>query len=47
MEISKKRLSKAQKFNILADHFDKGTPISELARVNGIAPVICIIGNVL
>lgn len=39
MHIYRKRISKEQKFNILSDHFEKGTPISELARLNGINPV--------
>jgi putative transposase len=39
MDLNKKRLSKSQRFNILSEHFDKGTPISELARINKINPV--------
>jgi transposase-like protein len=36
MHFYRKRVSKEQKFNILSEHFNKGTPISELARVNNI-----------
>jgi transposase-like protein len=39
MQIYRKRITKEQKFNILTDHFKNGTPISELARLNGIHPV--------
>lgn len=39
MILNRKRVSKEQKFSILREHFDKGTPISELARVNGIHPI--------
>lgn len=39
MDLNRKRLTKSQKFNILSEHFDKGTPISELARINKINPV--------
>ena len=35
----RKRLSTEQKFIILKEHFDKGTSISELARLNQINPV--------
>lgn len=34
-----KRVPKEQKFNILSEHFEKGTPISELARLHGIHPI--------
>ena len=39
MELNKKRISKQLKVNILNDHFENGTPISELARINGIHPI--------
>lgn len=39
MQTYRKRITKEQKFNILTDHFEKGTPISELARLHGINPV--------
>ncbi len=39
MDLNRKRVTKSQKFNILSDHIEKGTPISELARVHGISPV--------
>jgi transposase-like protein len=39
MELDRKRLKKEQKISILRDHFDRGTPISELARYHGIHPV--------
>ena len=39
MYLDRKRVTKIQKFNILTDHLEKGTPISELARIHGIHPV--------
>lgn len=39
MELNRKKLSREQKFNILSDHLEKGTPISELARLHGIHPI--------
>jgi transposase-like protein len=39
MQIYRKRITKEQKFNILSDHYEKGIPISELARLHGITPV--------
>lgn len=39
MELNRKRITKELKFNILKDHFEKGTSISELARLNGIHPI--------
>lgn len=36
---SPKRISKELKFNILSEHFEKGTAISELARLHGIHPI--------
>lgn len=39
MFLNRKRITRDQKFNILTDHLEKGTPISELARIHGIHPV--------
>lgn len=39
MELNRKRISKEQKFNILTEHIEGGTPISELARLHGIHPI--------
>ena len=39
MQSTYKRVSKELKFNILKDHFENGTPISQLARINGIHPI--------
>ena len=39
MKRNRKRVSKEQKFIILKEHFDKGTSISELARINNIHPI--------
>lgn len=39
MQLNQKRVPKEQRFLILKDHFDKGTPITELARVNNIHPI--------
>lgn len=39
MELNRKRISKEQKFNILSDHIENGTPVSELARLHGIHPI--------
>ncbi len=39
MKINRKRVSKDQKFNILKEHFGKGTSILELARINNIHPI--------
>ena len=39
MRRNRKRVSKEQKFIILKEHFDKGTSISELARINNIHPI--------
>jgi len=39
MELNRKRISKEQKFNILTEHIENGTPISELARLHGIHPI--------
>jgi transposase-like protein len=39
IQLNPKRVSKELKYNILSDHFEKGTPISELARVHGIHPI--------
>ena len=39
MELNRKRISKEQKFNILSEHFENGTPVSELARLHGIHPI--------
>ena len=39
MELNRKRITKEQKFTILQEHFDLGTPISALARVHRISPV--------
>jgi len=39
MELNRKRISREQKFNILSEHQENGTPISELARLHGIHPI--------
>jgi len=39
MEFSRTRVTQEQKFSLLREHFEKGTPISELARINGIHPI--------
>jgi len=39
MELNRKRISREQKFNILSEHEENGTPISELARLHGIHPI--------
>ena len=39
MELNRKRISREQKFNILSEHIEKGTPVSELARLHGIHPI--------
>lgn len=39
MELKKKRINNDQKFAILREHFDQGTPISTLARLHNISPV--------
>jgi transposase-like protein len=39
IQLNPKRVSKELKYNILRDHFEKGTPISELARLHGIHPI--------
>lgn len=39
IQLNRKRVSKELKYNILSDHFEKGTPISELARLHGIHPI--------
>jgi putative transposase len=39
MDLNRKRVTQSQKFNILTAHIEKGTPISELARLHGISPV--------
>jgi transposase-like protein len=38
-QLNRKRVSKELKYNILNDHFEKGTPISVLARLHGIHPI--------
>jgi len=39
MELNRKRISREQKFNILSEHTENGTPVSELARLHGIHPI--------
>lgn len=39
MKNNQKRVSKEQKISILQEHFDKGTPLTELARKNGFHPI--------
>jgi transposase-like protein len=40
MDLNRKRTSKEQKINTLSELFENGTPISELATVHGIHPII-------
>lgn len=39
MDLNRKRVTKEQKISILNEHFEQGTPLSELARLYGIHPV--------
>jgi transposase-like protein len=39
MDLNRKRASFELKNRILQEHFDRGTPISELARINQIHPI--------
>lgn len=39
MELNRKRISREQKFNILSEHIENGTPVSALARLHGISPI--------
>jgi len=39
VELNRKRISREQKFNILSEHTENGTPVSELARLHGIHPI--------
>jgi len=39
MQLEPKKITKELKLQLLSEHFEKGTSISELSRLNGIHPV--------